>query len=130
MRHTAPGQTLVISLLVLSFLTVSFVVIGISSLIEDSQANTALYNKTLAGAAATGCMERAMDKLGQDSSYAGNESLSVASSTCTIRPVIVGGGNWTLETWSQVQDQYARERAILTSRSPITISSWTEIAGF
>ncbi len=130
MRHTAPGQTMVISLLVLGFLVVTFVAIGISSLVEDEQATTALYNKTLAASAATGCMEQAMDKLGRDATYAGNETLVVASSTCRIRPVIVGSGIWTIETTSTVSNQYAKYRAILSSQNPIHITSWTEITGF
>lgn len=130
MRHTAPGQTLVISLLVLGFLAVTFVAIGISSIVEDLQADAALYNKVLAGSAATGCMEHAMDSLGRNAAYAGNETLTIASSTCAIQPIESSTSTWTIKTSSQVGDQYARYLAILSSLSPVTISSWTEVAGF
>lgn len=128
--HLASGQALIISLLVLGFLTLSFVLVSAVSLSNESQANFVLENKELSAAAATGCMEQAMNRLGLDVSYAGNETLTVASSTCTVRPVIVGAGNWTLETWARNGDQYARYRAVLTGRAPVIIGSWAEIAAF
>ena len=128
--HVASGQAIIISLLILGFLTLSFVLIGASSLGDEMRVNVVLENEALSAAAATGCMEQAMDRLGLDATYVGNETLSVASSTCAVRPMIIGSGNWTLETWAQSNDQYTRYRVILTSRAPVTISSWTEIVGF
>ncbi len=128
--HKASGQALLISLLVLGFLTLSFLLVGTLSLSDEEQVNLVLENKALSTAAATSCMEQAMDRLGLSSSYAGSETLSVTSSTCAVRPVIVGSGIWTLETWAQVSNQYTRYQVILSSRSPITIRSWTEVAGF
>ena len=128
--HLESGQVMVISLVVLGFLALSFVLIGAVSLSDEILVNLALENKALSTAAAGGCMEQAMDRLGRNAAYAGNESLSVASSTCMIRPIIAGSGIWTLETWGQNSNQYTRYRVILTSRAPILISSWTEIAGF
>lgn len=121
---------MIISLLILGFLTLSFVLIGNTSLNDEAQANLALENKAMSAAAATGCVEQALDRLGLSASYAGSETLTIASSTCSVRPVIVGGGTWTLETWSQYADQYTRYRVVLTSRAPIAIQSWTEIAAF
>lgn len=128
--HTASGQVLIVSLLVLGFLTLSFILIGTISLGDNAQVSVVMENKALADAAAAGCMEQAMDRLGLNISYAGNETLTVASSTCAVRPVIVGVGTWTIETWAHVGDQYTRYRTILTSRTPITINTWTEIAAF
>jgi hypothetical protein len=121
---------MVISMLVLGFLTLSFILIGAASLGNELQVNLVLENKVLSAAAATGCMEQAIDRLGRNAAYAGNETLTVASSTCMVRPVIIGGGIWTLETWAQNLNQYTRYRAVLTSRSPVIIGSWTEVAGF
>lgn len=128
--HEESGQVMVITLLILGFLALSFVLIGAATLGDEILVNLTLENKAYSVAAATGCMEQAMDRLGRNASYAGNETLNVASSTCMIRPVIVGSGTWTLETWAQTSNQYTRYRAILTSRAPITIDSWAEVGGF
>ncbi len=128
--HAASGQTLVITMLVLGFLTLTFTLIGFSSVSNESRINLVFEHKASSAAAAVGCMEQAMNRLGMNVTYPGNETLAVASSTCTVRPVMFGNGTWTLETWAQSGDQYTRYRTILTNRTPISISSWTEVADF
>lgn len=128
--HSASGQVMIISMMVLGFLTLNFILIGFTSLRDESFASLAIENKALSESTAAGCMEQAMERLGQNASYAGNETLSVASSTCAVRPIILDTGTWTIETWAQEGDQYTRYRAVLTSRAPIIISSWTEVATF
>ena len=128
-RHTAKGETLLISLLVLGFLTLGFVLVGIQSIIDEAQVSVVGENKAIASAAATACMEHALNGLALDVGYAGNETRIVGAQSCTIRP-IVSGGTYTLETFSQVKDQWTRYRVILTSRAPVAISSWTEVASF
>jgi hypothetical protein len=128
--HTAAGQTALIAILILGFLTLGFIVIGLTSVVSETQIGSVLQNKGLAITAANACIDHAMDSLGRDNSYAGNESLQVASSTCTIRPIIMATSTWTIETYSQVVDQYARYRTILSSLTPVTVSSTSEIASF
>jgi hypothetical protein len=128
--HAAAGQTALIAILILGFLTLGFITIGLTSVINEMRVGTALENKGSAVSAANGCMDQAMDRLGRDNAYAGNETLGVATSTCTIRPIITASSTWTIEASSQVGDQYARYRLILTSLTPVTVSSTTEVASF
>jgi hypothetical protein len=131
MRYrTAAGQTALIAMLILGFLTLGFVIIGLSSVISEMRTGSALENKGLASSAANGCLDEAIDKLGRDHEYVGNETLTIASSTCVIRPIISTTSTWTIETSSQVSDQYARYRVILSSLTPVTVSSTKEVISF
>lgn len=121
---------MLISVMVLGFLTAGFVILGMATTSQSSQSATVTENKLMASAAATACMEQAIDRLGLNAGYAGNETLTVGAQSCTVRPIITGGGTWTIETSAQTGATYARYRVILTSRAPVIISSWTEIAGF
>lgn len=128
--HLASGQVLIISLLVLGFLTLGFLLIGSTSLNQTAQTNSVLENKELSAAAATGCMEQVLNRLGGDATYVGNETLTVASTTCRIQPVVNNSGIYTLGTMATSSDQVTRYRTTLTSRAPITISNWTEVSAF
>lgn len=121
---------MVISMLVLGAMTLSFILIGNMSLGQSAQVNAVLENKALSSAAATACAEQAMDRLGRNAAYAGNENLNVASSTCYVRPVIIGVGTWTLETAATSSEQHTYYRIRLSAIAPPVISSWTELAGF
>ncbi len=120
---------MLLSLLALGFLALGFAMIGNASLIRASQSAVVYENKALASAAATACMEQAIDRLALSSGYAGNETLTVGTQTCTVRPVIAGG-TWTIETSAQVGNQRTRYRTILSSRAPVVITSWVEVASF
>ncbi len=128
--HVAGGQAMLLTLVVLGFLTSTLVLTGANSLIQHAEVANIMENKAFASAAAMGCMEHALDQLGLNGSYAGNESLSVASTTCSIQPVVSGASSWTLDTWARSNDQYARYRVILSSRLPLVISSWKEMVSF
>lgn len=128
--HKAPGQVMLISILILSLLTLSSIIIGVASIIRESQSTSAMENKALASASATACMEQAMDRLGRDIDYAGDEVLDVVDMNCVIRPITYNGAVWTIETYSWVNNQVARYRVVLTSRTPIYIESWQEVATF
>lgn len=128
--HYASGQVLIISLLVLGFLTLGFVLIGSSSIGESAKANVVLEQKVTSAAAATGCVEQALNRLGGNALYGGNETLTVASSTCRVQPIVNQSGIYTLGAMATSSNQVTRYRVTLTSRAPITISSWSEVAGF
>ncbi len=128
--QVAQGQVMLISVMVLGFLTLGFVVLGIATASQTSQSATVIENKSMASAAAAACVEQAINRLGINAGYAGNEVLTAGAQTCIIRPIIALGGTWTIEASAQVGDQYARSRVILTSRAPVVIGSWNEVAGF
>ncbi len=121
---------MLISILILSFLTLGSIIIGVTAIVRESQSTTAMENKTLASAAAMACMEQAMDRLGRDIDYAGDEVLDVVDMNCVIRPIAYDGAAWTIETYSWVNNQVARYRVVLTSRTPVYIESWHEVATF
>jgi hypothetical protein len=129
-HHAAAGQTALISILILGFLTMGFIAIGLTSVLSEMKIGTIIENKGLAITAANACLDQAMDRLGRDHEYTGNETLGVATSTCTIRPIISTTSTWTIEAYSQVVDQYARYRLILTNLTPLTVSSTTEVVSF
>lgn len=129
--HKVPGQVMLTSIMVMGFLTLTAIVIGITAIARESQSTLAMENKTLATAAATACMEQAMDRLGRDEFYSGNETIAVADLECGVRPILYNADNtWTIETFSQVNDQIARFRVNLNSRAPVLINSWEEVATF
>ena len=121
---------MIISMLVLGALTLTFILIGNLSLGRAAQIHVAMENKTLSEAAATACAEQAMDRLGRNAGYAGNETLDVADGDCHIRPIIADAGTWTLETTATSSGQHTNYRVTLSGIEPPTISSWTELGGF
>ncbi|MEK7116302.1 MAG: hypothetical protein AAB879_02825 [Patescibacteria group bacterium] len=124
------GQALLISVLVLSTVLLGIGLLSVTMLVTSSQSMITLANKRIAAAAATACMESAINRLGRNGSYVGNETLTVASTTCSIRPIVVSSTPIVIEVWASVANQFARERAILSNRSPIVISSWIEVPQF
>lgn len=128
--HKLSGQVMLISILILGFLTLTAIVVGILSIARESQSTLAIENKTFAQAAAGACAEQAIDRLGRDESYAGNEIILVGDVECQIRPVLFQDPEWIIETESQVGEQYARYRIVLATRAPVLIEFWKEVATF
>ena len=124
------GQVLLISTLVLSVVLLQIGLLGMIALISSSQSTSALENKRIAVASASACMESAMNRLARNGDYLGNETLMVASTTCAIRPIAGSSVPITIETRAQVGNQHARIRAMFSSRSPMAITSWVEVANF
>lgn len=121
---------MLISIMILSFLTLSAIVVGIAAIARESRSTMAIENKALATAAATACAEQAMDRLGREETYSGNEVLDVADMECGVRSILYHDNTWTIETYSQIGDQIARFRLILSNRAPVVIDSWEEVATF
>ena len=128
--HKAPGQVMLISIMILSFLTLSAIVVGLAAIARESRSTTVIENKALAAAAATACAEQAMDRVGRNELYSGNAVVEVADMECGIRPILFNAGTWTIETYAQVGQQIARFRLILSNRAPVEILSWEEVATF
>lgn len=126
----ADGQVLLVSLLVLGFVALGFILIGSSSLMNSQQTSVVLENKALASASAMACMEQALSQFAASAAYAGNVTSTIGTQTCHIQPLSTIGTTTTILTVSQVGDQYARYQAVLSSQSPVVISSWAELTGF
>jgi len=124
------GNVMLISILILLAVLLGFIMIGMTLTVGNQQGDTVALNKALARQASTACLEAAMDKIGRDNDYAGDETIEVTTSTsCTVRPVIAAT-TWTIEAEAVVSHEYSRERVVLSSLAPVTIQSWTEVASF
>lgn len=129
-RTTAEGQAMLISVLVLGFAALGFVLIGLATSSQASQSALAVENKAIASAAATGCAEQAIERLGLNSAYTGNETLTVGTQSCTIQPISSVSGTWIIETSAHIGDQFTRYKIVLSNRAPVMIDSWNEVASF
>jgi hypothetical protein len=124
------GNVMIVTLLILLTIMLGFAFIGSVSLRNESEGVLMSLEERQAQSAASACMETAIDRLGRDENYAGDESIDLGGGiTCTIRPVIAGA-TWTIESEAQVSDAIARYRVVLTSRIPVEIDTWSEIDSF
>ncbi|MDO8435459.1 MAG: hypothetical protein Q7S89_02145 [bacterium] len=124
------GAALLISVLILSSIMLGAIIFGSQSFRNETDAATALLNKKAAEAAATSCMEEAFYRLGNNPAYVGNEILAIGGTSCTIRPIVSGGGTWTIETEAAAFGLNGRLRVVLSSRFPLTITSWESLAHY
>ena len=124
------GGVMIITLMILLAILLGFAFIGAITLRNEQEGVlTSMYEKR-ARAAATACMEKAIDRLGRDGDYTGDETVDLGSGNwCTIRS-IQAGETWTIETESSIHTAATRLRAVLLSRNPVVIDSWEEVASF
>jgi Tfp pilus assembly protein PilV len=118
----------------ISAVTISAILLAITAALGYT-AFFARYNmldseyKEMGSALAEACAETALLKLANDSTYTGNEVVTVSSSPCTIRPVSVSGGQVTIEVQSIIQNTYTNLEVVAASGT-LGIISWQEIANF
>lgn len=124
------GNVMLVSILILLAVLLGFIMIGMTLTVGNQQGDTVAFNKALARQASTACLEMAMDKIGRNSAYTGDETISITASTsCLIRPV-VSSTTWTIEAEAVVANERSRERVVLSNLAPVTIQSWAEVASF
>lgn len=124
-----PGSVMLLSTLMMGVILLSVTIAGFNALFYERSANTAHEQHAQALALATGCMEYAMQRLGQEASYQGNQTYLIDGQTCTILP-IEATSVWMIRTQVTFQQHTARLRVVLSSRSPVTVTSWQEGATF
>lgn len=124
------GGVMVITLLILMAIMLSFAVVGIATVVRERQGFVEEHRMRLAEQAANACADVAIDRLGRDGAYVGNEVLDVGGDiSCTIRPIISEDG-WTIETESTVDGRVARYQIHLANRNPVDIVSWSKVTSF
>ncbi|MCW1891717.1 MAG: hypothetical protein KIH65_000535 [Candidatus Uhrbacteria bacterium] len=124
------GGVMIITLLILLAIMLSFAIIGIATVIRERQGFVEEYRMKVAEQAANACGDIAIDRLGRDGAYAGNESLDIGGGiTCTIRPIVASGG-WIIQTESTVDGRVARYQIQLVNRNPVDITSWSKVGSF
>jgi len=81
---------------------------------------------------ANACAEDALEKLWENSSYAGNEILTFDQGMCGILPVVIGSdGKKTIKVYGSVADHTRRSIVIVSTTTPqIIIDNWKEVADF
>ncbi len=121
---------MIVTLMILLAILLGFAFIGAVTLRNEQEGVlTTMYEKRTQ-AAATACMETAIDRLGRDGDYTGDETIDLGGGNwCTIRP-IQAGETWTIETEANISNATTRMSAILSSRNPVVIDSWDEVASF
>lgn len=121
---------MIVALLILMSILLGFAFIGATSLRNEREGVLTFMHERRAQSSSSACMETAIDRLGRDAEYTGNEVLDLGNGvTCTIRPIIESG-TWTIETEAQISNAIVRYRAVLTSRNPVVIDTWTEVGSF
>ena len=124
------GSVMVITLMVLLAIMLSFAVVGLTSIVRERQGLIEQYRQKRAENAAHACADSAIDRLGRNSEYAGDEVMNVGGDSCEIRPIINGGSDWTIQAESIVDGSTARVEVVLTGRDPVAISSWEKVSSF
>ena len=78
------------------------------------------------------CAEDALQKLWENSDYAGNEILTFDEGICGIMPLTTGaGGEKVIKVYGEVSDHTKRSIITITTTTPqIIIESWVEVASF
>lgn len=85
--------------------------------------------KERSAALAEACVDLAILKLADDSGYPGNETISVGSDSCLIRPMQVSGSEKIIETQAIFQEAYTNLR-VFVDGTTLEITDWEELANF
>ena len=82
--------------------------------------------KERSNALAEACADTALLKRATNSGYIGNETIPVGSSACSIFPIVLVGGNITIQTKGIFQHAVTNIN-IVANNTNLSIVSWTEI---
>lgn len=85
-------------------------------------------NKERSFSLANACANLAMLKRSQDNAYAGNETLSVGSEYCRVRPILVSG-DVIIETTASVSSSFTNIRVNLDAGN-LSVRRWREVGSF
>ena len=81
---------------------------------------------------ADACAEVALDRIRENISYSGSDSITFSNGSCEIRPIIGAGTETpTVETRGLVGESLRKVRIVLNQVRPqIVISQWLEVAEY
>ncbi len=128
--HKMHGGVMIITMMIMMSIMLSFAVVGIATVLREGQEYGEDLNMRSAEQGANACADTAIERLGLNSSYTGNETVTLGNGTvCTIYPVINAGG-WTIQTESWVNNRVARVQVVLDGRNPVSIVSWNKVEHF
>ncbi|MBI5306373.1 hypothetical protein HZB04_02215 [Candidatus Wolfebacteria bacterium] len=75
------------------------------------------------------CAETALLKLAQNSAYAGNKNIQIASSSCSILAIESSGGQKIIKTKTNLQN-FITNLKITTTAPDVAVVFWEEVANF
>lgn len=104
-KHRENGYIAIVSAVILTIVILTIAISFSSSNFLGRFDSGFFESKEATSAYAQGCIEYTLLKLSIDSGYAGNESVAIASSTCTIRPITTGGGQKIIQTYAIVDNK-------------------------
>lgn len=121
---------MITTMLILTAIMIGFLLAGLFSSVREKEGFVEIDRMSVAEQAANACADVAIDRLGRNASYAGNEDVAIDTGvTCHIRPIIFSS-KWTIETTATVSGRVANYRVILNGRGPVDISSWQKVQNF
>ena len=129
-NRTSPhGFTLIVAMIVISTVLVLVSATVAQGLMGHALSSITIERKLQAKSAAEACADVALLELTLDPAYAGNESVTIGSNSCTIQ-AIVSGPPTVVETEATVSGNTYRLHIELSELDPIMISAWERVADF
>lgn len=123
------GYVALMSALIISAV-VALVIITLGQVSYSGRANiAATHFKEKSRALAEACLNSALLKLAASSSYAGNETITVASDTCKIFTITSTSTGKVIQAQAQYQNSYT-DYQIVVATSTASILDWQELQSF
>lgn len=131
LKQKKKGYAALMGVLILGLVIALLVPALLINSTDNFKISESITNSNQALVQTESCAEIALEKLRQNNSYSGNETISLSTGTCTIRPISGSGQTKTIELSSNV-NSYTRKVRIITSQlTPlILVSSWQDISDF
>lgn len=120
--QTNEGYVAIISAVILTVVILTVAVSFSSSNFLARFDGGSFESKEDARAAAEGCLEYALLKLSANDAYAGNESVTIASSSCTLRPIITASGQKRIEAYAASNNKTTNLEFIVNENTLETVS--------
>ncbi len=127
--NTNGGFAIISSVMILSIILLlisSATAISVQGYLQQDQE---IEQWMIAQRLSEGCMEMVLQQLREDSTYNGNETLTIGTESCTIRPLI-GGGTTTIQTEATISGHLYRLEVELDNTTDMNILSWKHVGAF
>lgn len=122
--------TLMATLLVLAVglsISISMLMLGVGSSRTSFVIKQSYQSNALANACAEEALQKIYDSVVTPPLFTGTGSLTIGQGSCSYTVSDTGGGTMNITTSGTVGDVIRKNQIILSTVSPIAISSWQEI---
>lgn len=126
LRKDKKGYALVSSIVIIGTVLLMMATVSARRVQDGFFSSIKMENHVKAHYLAEGCMDVAFLRIAQNSSYVGNEVVTIAGQDCTIRSIV---GN-VVEVEAESNDHWYRLRVVLTSLDPVEVATWERVASF